>query len=120
LQFQSSPGLVTGRYLRDEPLQGLPFVVSILARSGDRALRHFLLDVGRCRAVFQSSPGLVTGRYDWSKVSACVSNEFQSSPGLVTGRYHINALTSLVSLVVSILARSGDRALLDGGRLTLR
>ena len=84
--------------------------VSILARSGDRALRHCLsglrlyglvsilarsgdraLHIGNARMLkadwFQSSPGLVTGRYkpDGRGVSQCIM--FQSSPGLVTGRY---------------------------------
>jgi len=86
LKFQSSPGLVTGRY----PL-------------ASKQCGHL--------AVFQSSPGLVTGRY---LKNACLWRQetmFQSSPGLVTGRYRELATKYGVVPWVSILARSGDRAL---------
>ncbi len=60
--FQSSPGLVTGRY------QNSIFKLLFLGE-------------------FQSSPGLVTGRYRHSAPSTAAKHKFQSSPGLVTGRY---------------------------------
>jgi len=61
LAFQSSPGLVTGRYEQAADEQ-VDEEVSILARSGDRALP--VIDVeGDAEKLFQSSPGLVTGRY---------------------------------------------------------
>jgi len=85
-EFQSSPGLVTGRY---GSLLGVQFAkdgVSILARSGDRALLDITHLATLCK-LFQSSPGLVTGRY-----SQAVDHEDDVTP-------------------VSILARSGDRAL---------
>jgi len=60
--------------------------VSILARSGDRALPDYTATV-KMHKMFQSSPGLVTGRYI-SFLPSCLSAQmFQSSPGLVTGRY---------------------------------
>ncbi len=86
--FQSSPGLVTGRY-KMKQFKGIKeLYVSILARSGDRALRSVIrvskgdiivsiLARSGDRALppihqllhyitkFQSSPGLVTGRYNW-------------------------------------------------------
>jgi len=84
--------------------------VSILARSGDRALRN---NRGRSVAIhmFQSSPGLVTGRYDPGYMPVGRTEMFQSSPGLVTGRYATFLTRASVPPSVSILARSGDRAL---------
>jgi len=65
--------------------------VSILARSGDRALRRSTR-YPSTTAAFQSSPGLVTGRYFERKRNTTDAMEFQSSPGLVTGRYKITFL----------------------------
>jgi len=86
LQFQSSPGLVTGRYRANRNIKPVAVVVSILARSGDRALlRTDYQD--KWQREFQSSPGLVTGRYVGFQKQSCQQYMFQSSPGLVTGRY---------------------------------
>ena len=60
---------------------------------------------------FQSSPGLVTGRYPSTGAAAASRSTFQSSPGLVTGRYNQQIQNQLYDEHVSILARSGDRAL---------
>ena len=60
---------------------------------------------------FQSSPGLVTGRYAERVSEHAIRKLFQSSPGLVTGRYIPSKLEQLADNDVSILARSGDRAL---------
>ena len=132
--FQSSPGLVTGRYATGVSDKAAGLDVSILARSGDRALQ---LNDGLSKSTtgFQSSPGLVTGRYQNAFFSflahekfqsspglvtgryLCVfppdecSQRFQSSPGLVTGRYFQAATEKRNAAIVSILARSGDRAL---------
>ena len=67
--------------------------VSILARSGDRALPGFK-PTGDVHFVFQSSPGLVTGRYFAPRRGVAPRIVFQSSPGLVTGRYYSAALLS--------------------------
>jgi len=67
--------------------------VSILARSGDRALQYTI----NSRDFFKS---------------------FQSSPGLVTGRYGVAVNEASVFQSVSILARSGDRALPTTGKVT--
>jgi len=85
--FQSSPGLVTGRYVMVAVVPSRDTIVSILARSGDRALRAYLV-LAIYRFMFQSSPGLVTGRYLGYCRENCRWITFQSSPGLVTGRYH--------------------------------
>jgi len=69
--------------------------------------------------VFQSSPGLVTGRY-WELGQRIAKDDlFQSSPGLVTGRYVLEAAAWNRFFPVSILARSGDRALLLAGVLMI-
>jgi len=67
-QFQSSPGLVTGRYTKVDGCKTVGAGVSILARSGDRALRSGYKEAAWLFQ-FQSSPGLVTGRYPrwWQK-----------------------------------------------------
>ena len=61
---------------------------------------------------FQSSPGLVTGRYLRTSAVRPPACRFQSSPGLVTGRYVLSPEIAGIYAGVSILARSGDRALL--------
>ena len=61
--------------------------------------------------MFQSSPGLVTGRYLWQETCPTSCTPFQSSPGLVTGRYMHLPISMHIPHKVSILARSGDRAL---------
>jgi len=77
--FQSSPGLVTGRYVGfvgiGYPLGG----VSILARSGDRALPSCAASNLRF-LLFQSSPGLVTGRYPWKPTNAASIARFNPRP----------------------------------------
>jgi len=90
--------------------------VSILARSGDRALLVSASDAVE-QLMFQSSPGLVTGRYYRNVSSHAARYRFQSSPGLVTGRYHRADGQPMFCECVSILARSGDRAL--PGRVVL-
>ena len=61
--FQSSPGLMAGRYLRE---------------SGEPANGYVL---------FQSSPGLMAGRYAAPVTQMRSPSMFQSSPGLMAGRY---------------------------------
>jgi len=61
-EFQSSPGLSTGRYVPT-------------------------LTTARQPGVFQSSPGLSTGRYSLPLFPIVITSLFQSSPGLSTGRY---------------------------------
>ena len=53
--------------------------VSILARSGDRALPH---DQRRqtIAAAFQSSPGLVTGRYQEAQAIGIIKQSFNPRP----------------------------------------
>jgi len=53
----------------------------------------------------------VTGRYDGKSALRRYPKTFQSSPGLVTGRYMFTYSKKIIEIVVSILARSGDRAL---------
>ncbi len=108
--------------------------VSILARSGDRALRcHRWQDRYRSRVSIlarsgdRALPTLAYPNAGISKVSILArsgdralqnpsgipipDDEFQSSPGLVTGRYHMLSDWHGRKRYVSILARSGDRAL---------
>jgi len=97
-RFQSSPGLVTGRYHTESRCSNFGQFVSILARSGDRALRSRALEWRRYNR-FQSSPGLVTGRYYEPGCYRRRVFRFQSSPGLVTGRYvtHLGPVPTLSS-----------------------
>jgi len=92
-RFQSSPGLVTGRYPPCGHVDAWFPPVSILARSGDRALRAAVIVT--LILIGLSSPGLVTGRYLASDVSKQAGHRFQSSPGLVTGRYHQSPISKM-------------------------
>jgi len=70
-----------------------------------------IISLGLITTQFQSSPGLVTGRYTPAGLGKISLDAFQSSPGLVTGRYaHAVVMCNRIE-IVSILARSGDRAL---------
>ncbi len=63
--------------------------------------------------MFQSSPSLVTGRYDLlDNGRQLIEGKFQSSPSLVTGRYIPRIRVAPYAEGVSILAQSGDWALL--------
>jgi len=92
--FQSSPGLVTGRYVPFFFPPSSVFDVSILARSGDRALLLLLV---------------------WFVAGADVSILARSGDRalLVFGEKVISEIN------VSILARSGDRALQGGKRVNV-
>jgi len=108
--FQSSPGLVTGRYVMLADCKGDLISVSILARSGDRALQTAPLIFSE-HAQFQSSPGLVTGRYEF-----CADLGYEGSRVSILARSGDRALLHQGEHLcehwcVSILARSGDRAL---------
>ena len=60
--FQSSPGLMAGRYHGGFPPLSQVLKVSILARLNGRALPWQRYPPGDC-LMFQSSPGLMAGRY---------------------------------------------------------
>ena len=77
---------MTGRYELAQRIAKDDGHVSILARSGDRALPVAVYALQKL-GLFQSSPGLVTGRYLLASVLEYDVSMFQSSPGLVTGRY---------------------------------
>jgi len=59
----------------------------------------------------------VTGRYVFLGVGNRRDRSFQSSPGLVTGRYLDSYRGRVRYTPVSILARSGDRALPPNGQI---
>ena len=61
--FQSSPGLMAGRYLVRGELSRANCYVSILARLNGRALLDCQAHFRESRRWFQSSPGLMAGRY---------------------------------------------------------
>ena len=61
--FQSSPGLMAGRYGKSRRRPTAEPKVSILARLNGRALRLLAVHIHRQGALFQSSPGLMAGRY---------------------------------------------------------
>ena len=61
-QFQSSPGLMAGRYVRSLQDYEFAVLVSILARLNGRAL-HQRQCCCKDGLMFQSSPGLMAGRY---------------------------------------------------------
>ena len=93
--FQSSPGLMAGRYFR----QAVLAVVK-----------------GR----FQSSPGLMAGRYAALQPRVTTASRFQSSPGLMAGRYGGFYYEVMRPGMVSILARLNGRALHPGCGYHLR
>ena len=131
-EFQSSPVLWDGRYLRflrendllccfnprpscgtgaTQPLgcRVKPLGVSILARPVGRALP--MIQVRRSTpALFQSSPVLWDGRYRVRLARCQRLAEFQSSPVLWDGRYPYRR-RHCIALRVSILARPVGRAL---------
>ena len=88
--------------------------VSILARSGDRALRQLSYYIN-CRqgvSILARSGDRALRNIDLVQL---ITRWFQSSPGLVTGRYFHPRDPIFYNDQVSILARSGDRALPEAG-----
>ena len=110
-EFQSSPGLRAGCYVRAGVMQGdafgvsiltrpsgrvLPFqpfpyksssTVSILTRPSGRVLHQYCPRSSVIAARFQSSPGLRAGCYGPPAAANPRSGRFQSSPGLRAGCY---------------------------------
>ena len=131
--FQSSPGLLAGRYAGfaaalllflcfnprpafwpgeydGTPVSSLPIVnVSILARPFGRAYLSPWIHCLPPRR-FQSSPGLLAGRVPEPCWDTCPQDLFQSSPGLLAGRYAALRADSVDRHQVSILARPFGRA----------
>ena len=103
-RFQSSPGLIAGRYYPASRYAQQEYQVSILARLNSRALRDDLVrraitppvsilarlnsralhDIGKWYADrllgFQSSPGLIAGRYQGKNAAGPSATGFNPRP----------------------------------------
>ena len=90
IKFQSSPGLMAGRYIQTPKKGPAAWLVSILARLNGRALQAYP-DGSKNLFWFQSSPGLMAGRYQTRSLPPPPLILFQSSPGLMAGRYGISS-----------------------------
>ena len=108
--FQSSPGLLAGRY--DQDWLGCPLRPLFQSSPGLLAGRYFRNFGDFALAVkFQSSPGLLAGRDRNRSGMRSGSSWFQSSPGLLAGRYLAPPAPPAPPPPVSILARPFGRAL---------
>ena len=87
------------------------FIVSILARSHERAI-HALYHVAGDSRGFQSAPAHMSGRYRLYMQTGTGGNVFQSAPAHMSGRYPLAAYNWGAGNLVSIRARSHERAIL--------
>ncbi len=85
--FQSTPGLLAGRYVTVRVGYRLPLIVSIHARLISRAIRWKPSMRRSASGAFQSTPGLLAGRYARHPRQRGAAVMFQSTPGLLAGRY---------------------------------
>ncbi len=86
LLFQSTPGLLAGRYPPGAGPWSIPPPVSIHARLISRAIRLRRATTAMAQE-FQSTPGLLAGRYVQQGATQQAGEPFQSTPGLLAGRY---------------------------------
>ena len=108
--FQSSPGLLAGRYGQTHPWPAIRFEVSILARPFGRALRSALSLSPPPPEEFLSSPGLLAGRDGQHGPRRTAVAGFNPRPAFWPG---VCAVVPPVYLAVdvSILARPFGRVL---------
>ena len=112
--FQSSPGLLAGRYVLIQANGSKPF--------GFNPRPAFWPGAdGRAGRSRDRAPGFNPRPAFWPGVQGPISrgrfdSQFQSSPGLLAGRYEQAASSEVVNQEVSILARPFGRALHGCGR----
>src|SRR3569833_1957509 len=99
---------MSGRNQYEDHARSMGHIVSILARSNERAQNNGANSIAAFRW-FQSSPALMSGRNTAIACYAIYYMWFQSSPALMSGRNETVAIYA-PPYPVSILARSDERA----------